>query len=268
MFERHIDYHSPRTLSPWRKISLGSWRPTGDSSIYTPLEIPVDDLLPVLEKRQISLSTFVIQALAHAIAQNPEINATVRFGRVYPKKNVDVFFHIIADEKGEDLDGFVFRSADQRPLETLEQEFRQAIRERKKLGVSPYSASKELFRFLPGFFSRGILNLLHFVQYQLNLWSPLLKTPKNPFGSIMVTSIASLGAEEAYCPIAPYTGIPMVVALGAVKKRPWVVDDQLVIRKTMKLCFTYDHRLMDGVHFKRLRLSLLGFFERACSEVL
>lgn len=262
MFKKHLDYHPARKLSPWRKISIGSWRPTGDSSIYTTLEIRVDALLPLLEKNKISLSTFIVHALARAISASPEINAMIRFGRIYPRKTVDVFFHIIADSMGEDLDGMLFQNADKRQLSDLEQDFRSNVRDRKQHQKSPYDQSKIIFQYLPAFFSKWVLDLLHFVKFQLNLWSPLMGTPQNPFGSIMVTNIGSFGAEEAFCPIAPYTGIPMVVALGSVKKRPWIEDDQIIIAKTMKLCFTYDHRLMDGVHFKRLRVQFMREIQR------
>jgi len=53
------------------------------------------------------------------------------------------------------------------------------------------------------------------------------------FGSLMATPILN----------PPQTGI---LGMHAVKKRPVVVDDQIVIRPMMYLALTYDHRLIDG----------------------
>jgi 2-oxoglutarate dehydrogenase E2 component (dihydrolipoamide succinyltransferase) len=53
------------------------------------------------------------------------------------------------------------------------------------------------------------------------------------FGSLMATPILN----------PPQTGI---LGMHAVKPRPVVVDDQIVIRPMMYLALTYDHRLIDG----------------------
>jgi 2-oxoglutarate dehydrogenase E2 component (dihydrolipoamide succinyltransferase) len=53
------------------------------------------------------------------------------------------------------------------------------------------------------------------------------------FGSLMGTPIINL----------PQTA---VLGLHAIKDKPVVVDDQIVIRPMMYLALTYDHRLLDG----------------------
>src|SRR4029077_3122459 len=45
-----------------------------------------------------------------------------------------------------------------------------------------------------------------------------------------------------------------ILGMHAMKKRPVVVDDQIVIRPMMYLALSYDHRLIDG----RDAVSLLG----------
>ena len=53
------------------------------------------------------------------------------------------------------------------------------------------------------------------------------------FGSLMGTPIINL----------PQTA---VLGLHAIKEKPVVVNDQIVIRPMMYLALTYDHRLLDG----------------------
>ena len=53
------------------------------------------------------------------------------------------------------------------------------------------------------------------------------------FGSLMSTPILN----------PPQSGI---LGMHAIKKRPVVVDDQIVIRPMMYLAFSYDHRIIDG----------------------
>lgn len=46
----------------------------------------------------------------------------------------------------------------------------------------------------------------------------------------------------------PILNMPQVAILGmhAIKERPVVVDDQVVVRPMMYLALTYDHRIIDG----------------------
>jgi 2-oxoisovalerate dehydrogenase E2 component (dihydrolipoyl transacylase) len=37
-----------------------------------------------------------------------------------------------------------------------------------------------------------------------------------------------------------------IIAFGAIKKQPWVVDDEIVPRWVTTLSLSFDHRLVDG----------------------
>jgi pyruvate dehydrogenase E2 component (dihydrolipoamide acetyltransferase) len=39
--------------------------------------------------------------------------------------------------------------------------------------------------------------------------------------------------------------------MGPIKKRPWVVDDEVVARNTMRFSMSVDHRLVDGADAAR-----------------
>ncbi len=65
---------------------------------------------------------------------------------------------------------------------------------------------------------------------------------------MMVTNIGSLGLDTAYAPLVPYSRVPIVIAVGAVKEEPVVDDGRLAIGKVMRLHATFDHRIIDGFH--------------------
>ena len=262
MFYKNVDLKRQKRITPWRKISLGSWRPTGDSSIYTMHEFLMDPVIRFCKKKKISIHAFLIKAVGYAVAENSHINAIIRFGRVYPRSNVDIFYHILAEaDDGENLSGAVFRSPDKKTVKVIQNEYEEKSREVLEEGDKVFKRTKRIFSFLPGFVSRLVLDTVALVTYKLNLWSPLLGTPRDPFGSIMITNIGSLGIDMAYCPIAPYTNNSMVISAGSVRTRPWVEGNQVKAKKTMKLCFTYDHRIMDGIHFMWLKESLEKVFQ-------
>ncbi len=48
-----------------------------------------------------------------------------------------------------------------------------------------------------------------------------------------------------------------ILATGVIAKRPWVVDDDVVVREVMTLSLSFDHRILDGAEAGRF-LRYLG----------
>lgn len=69
--------------------------------------------------------------------------------------------------------------------------------------------------------------------------------PAQMFGGTMsITNIGVFGID-AGTPIMP-PGQSAIISLGAVVKRPWVVEGEIVIRDVTTLALSFDHRLVDG----------------------
>src|SRR6185295_8480526 len=73
------------------------------------------------------------------------------------------------------------------------------------------------------------------------------------FGSMMVTNVGSLGLEEAYVPLVPYSKVPLLIAMGATARelRPGE-GDKIRVVNTIRLCATFDHRILDGAHAAKM----------------
>jgi pyruvate dehydrogenase E2 component (dihydrolipoamide acetyltransferase) len=63
-------------------------------------------------------------------------------------------------------------------------------------------------------------------------------------GTFTVTNLGSLEIEQ----FMPIINIPecAILGVGAIVKKPVVVDDQIQIRPVMSLTLAFDHRLVDG----------------------
>jgi pyruvate/2-oxoglutarate dehydrogenase complex dihydrolipoamide acyltransferase (E2) component len=268
LFRKNVRLKSVETLSPWRTISLGSWRPTGDSSIYSELELNVEPMLAFLQqqnrKNQTAKTTelqFLGLVMAKVIERYPNINKVVRFGRLHERTDVDIFFHVALDKQtGEDLSGFVVRQASLKTLAEFSVDFNTQLKHITRSNDAEFKQVKTLFRYVPGLLSKWLLDASSFLLYSLNIYTPLVGSPQDSFGSIQITSIGSLGIDSAFVPIAPYTRIPMVISQGKIAKRPMVINDEVVAVNTMKVCFTVDHRLMEGVHFAKMKTMIEDLF--------
>ena len=63
-------------------------------------------------------------------------------------------------------------------------------------------------------------------------------------GTITITNIGSFGVDAGTPILNP--GEAAILCMGAVRKVPWVVDDEVVVRSVMTLSLSFDHRLVDG----------------------
>lgn len=266
---KNIQGLRPVPVSPWRKISLGTWRITGDSSVYGMTEINVEPALQYLEKLskekniKMTLTHYVARAIALTFRDHPQINSIVRWGKLYRRDNVDIFLHVAMDTKGEDLSGIVIRNLDQKTLLEVADELNQKVTKLKKEGDPSFNKIKNTIKYVPPFVLRHALDLVGFVLYTLNLWSPALNVARDPFGSAMVTNIGSLGADFAFTPIPYYSRVPFILSIGAVKESPWVDPEtkNIIVQRLVKLGVTFDHRIIDGVHAANMSKSFKKYME-------
>lgn len=258
IIERHLALLPPKRASGWRRIAAGTWRTAKDPSVYGVLELDARPAmahaaaLSAREGVKVTITHVVGKAVADAVRKHPDINGVLRFGTVHPRKDVTLFFQVAGDAEGEDLGGVTVQKADTKSAVAIAREMTASVSVVKRGEDKAYRKIKALMAKLPGFVPGLLLDLTSFVQFSLNLWSPLLMTPKDPLGSVMITNVGSLGLEFAFAPLVPYSRVPLLIALAAVRERPWVVDGKVEAVPTVRLCVTFDHRLIDGVHAAKL----------------
>ena len=251
MITKNVHLLPPRKLSAWRKISIGTWRPIGDSQVYCELRLDAGPALKKIaeknstSKNKITMTHFMGKVMGQVLKEVPDLNAIVRWGNIYPRRDVDVFFHVVYDET--ELSGHVIRNIDQKPLAEISAELTANALTIKKGDDISFKQIKKSWDNIPGLFAKKVLDLIGFLSYQVNINIKGLGVPRDCFGSIMITNIGSLGFSSAFVPLSPYTHTPLVLALGKPEKRP-VVDAQgnIIVQEQVSLCFTFDHRIMDG----------------------
>lgn len=244
----------------FRKIAIGTWNNGGDPSVYGVLEIEMTNALQFLKKIEqnsgikITPSHLVGKAISEAIKHRPEINGMIRFHKIYLRKNIDIFYQVNVEGEGEhrvskaNLSGTVLRNVDQlTTLQIAEGLKRKALEIRNGIDEQ-FANTFSLFKSLPWWTTSIALKIFSFLNYDLNLNLSSFGLPKDPFGSVMITNVGSFGIDLAFAPIVPYSKVPLLMAVGAVKDSPWVIDGEIVVRPVMKIGVTFDHRLMDGVH--------------------
>jgi pyruvate dehydrogenase E2 component (dihydrolipoamide acetyltransferase) len=63
-------------------------------------------------------------------------------------------------------------------------------------------------------------------------------------GTITITNVGVFGVDTGTPILNP--GEAAILAFGAVRERPWVLDSELAVRQVTQLGLSFDHRIVDG----------------------
>jgi len=254
-------------VSTFRRLALAAWGAPVDPTIHGSLEIDATAALAHLERARgevrVTLTHLVGRAMARVLAEHPELNVLIRWGRFYQRDDVDIFFQVALQADAElaavDLSGVVVRHADRKSTHEIAAEFAARVQRVRDDRDPELAGLRRRLGRVPPLLLRPLQSALDFLQYGLNLKLPGL--PRDAFGSAMVTNIGMFGMRWAYAPLFPPSHCPIVVVIGEVHSQPRVVRDehgreQLVIRPVLPLHATMDHRVLDGVQAARLAARL------------
>ncbi|GAB3857014.1 dihydrolipoamide acetyltransferase family protein [Nocardioides maradonensis] len=75
-------------------------------------------------------------------------------------------------------------------------------------------------------------------------------------GTFTITNVGVFGVDGGTPIINP--GESAILCLGAIKRQPWVVDEQVVPRDVMTLALSFDHRHIDGATGSRFLAEVAG----------
>lgn len=255
--------------SSWRRISVATWRPPNDPTVYGSLKINFSKGERFLAKinegaaQKITVTHLVAKALALTLKKYPDLNAVIRWRRIYVRQSVDIFLQVAIEGNGEgvkpDLSGVKIDHCDEKSMEEIATEVRKrAVGVRSKEDPH-FRATFNLLKWVPDFLLGWVVRAMGFLIHNLRMAAPGLGLPSDPFGSAMVTSVGMFRVPAGFAPLVPLSRVGIVVCIGEVKRQPWVVDGKIEAVPILDLKFTFDHRLMDGLtgarmahHFKSL----------------
>ena len=244
-------------LSSFRKIAIGTWQDAFDPSVYGSLELRMDEAMRYIAEfrektgRRLTVSHLMAKAAGAALAECPDANAILRFNRIYLRKRIGVFFQVVMTDEGEhkiDLSGATLYDVESKSLLEICDEFEEKVKKVRARQDPALEKTRSSFRAIPFVFLNVFLKVLAFFQSTLNWNLSGLGIPNDPFGSMMITNIGTLGLDMAYVPLVPYSRVPILLAVGAVKEKAIAEGGVVKAAFTCMVNATFDHRVIDGFH--------------------
>jgi pyruvate dehydrogenase E2 component (dihydrolipoamide acetyltransferase) len=270
LWKENVTLRRKEHVSSFRKIAIGTWSDPRDPQIYGSLTVRMEKALAYIEDyrratgRRLTVTHLVGKAVARALAETPDANAILRFGRPYLRERVSVFFSVALEdpETGEiDLSGAKLDDVDAMNVGEVVDAFEAEVNRVRSGTDEDLKKSRDTFAWLPFRSVRWVLDAISFGLFDLNADLRAIGLPKDPFGSVVVTNIGSLGLTEAYAPLMAYSRTPLLLAVGAVTDEPVVAEGAVVPGKVMRIHATLDHRLLDGKHAAKLSKTIHAILE-------
>jgi pyruvate/2-oxoglutarate dehydrogenase complex dihydrolipoamide acyltransferase (E2) component len=271
----NIDLAGPLEISSFRQMATVTWDHPGDPSIYGFLDFMAEPL----EKRmaelrangaRVTVTHLVARALALVLQRHPDLNVALRRRRLYRRARVDVFLQVAMPAEGglgkTDLSGVKIVNCDQKDATSIAKECEDRVALVRARKDPELQKSKDMISKIPRFCLKGIVRFFAWCQREPNWRMKWAGMPKDPFGSAMVTSLGMLGIETAFAPLFPLGGPPILLLVGQITNRPVCEQDgsevRIVPRRTLRLCGTFDHRLVDGFHLAHFSTELKKIIEQ------
>jgi pyruvate dehydrogenase E2 component (dihydrolipoamide acetyltransferase) len=85
-------------------------------------------------------------------------------------------------------------------------------------------------------------------------------------GTFTITNVGVFGVDAGTPIINP--GESAILCFGAIKKQPWVVEDEIAVRQVTTLALSFDHRHIDGEKGSRFLADVAGILEDPATALL
>jgi pyruvate dehydrogenase E2 component (dihydrolipoamide acetyltransferase) len=228
-----------------RRVASATWRAPTTGLIHGFLDLDVTAAETWWQALPGVTATHVVGcAVAQCLVVFPDARGAIVGGRIRIRPTVDVGY--IVDLDGRDLTSTCIRDADRLdPVQLAERLTRRAQEDRRgddtELGRATFVASKapvgirRAFLWAGGIWASGLGRQLR-----------PLGLGRDPFGSVLVSSVGMLGLDTALAPALPYARNAGTVVVGEVTWQPRVVAGEIVPRRVLRIGVTLDHRLVDG----------------------
>ncbi len=261
-----------RRVQGWRKLAGSAWRRPADPQFYGDLDLDAGALLGYIDEVRratgvhLTVTHLVGRAVAHGLVTVPELRVRLARGREHDRESVDVFF-IVATGGGQELTGVKIHSADRKSAVQIAEELNRRCAAINAGDDAELGRGKDLLTKLPPRLLRASLHVGAWLTSDLNLDLSRLGMPRQAFGGAMITSVGMWGIGHAYSPLAHYYRVPVLVLVGAVRKMPVAVGDDVVVRPMLTVTATFDHRYVDGYHAAQFAQAARRYCEDpACFE--
>ena len=214
-------------------------------------------------KKNFSMLHVIIAAYIRVVSQRPAINRFVSGQKIYARNNIEVLMTI---KKKMAIDGeetsikVSFEPTD--TIYDVYDKFNKVVEENKgETEGNNMDHFVKLMNYVPGFLLKFIVWLIKTLDYY-GLLPQFLLNLSPMHGSMIITSMGSLGIRPIYHHIYDFGNLPVFVAYGS-KQHGVKMDDEGNVKKYryIEMKVTTDERICDGYYYASAFKMMKKLFE-------
>ncbi|MBE6533576.1 MAG: hypothetical protein E7678_01210 [Ruminococcaceae bacterium] len=199
----------------------------------------------------------ILAAYVRVVAERPGINRFIAGQKIFARNNIECVMTIKKEMSLESPDTCIKVVFDPRDnIYNVYKKFQKTVHEALEEDTGFDGVAKGLNK-IPGFIFRGIMGFLRFLDYHGWLPKSLLKV--SPFhGSMIITSMGSLGIPAIYHHLYNFGTLPIFVSYGSIFTADAIKRDGTRERhRFVTFKVVTDERICDGYYyasaFKRIK---------------
>lgn len=214
-------------------------------------------------RKNFSLLHVIIAAYIRVVSQRPAINRFVSGQTIYARNNIEVLMTIKKKMTLESEDAcikVVFEPTD--TVYDVYDKFNKIVEENKGEGEGNATEDfAKILNYIPRFLLRFVIWFIKTLDYYGIL--PKFILDLSPFhGSMIITSMGSLGIRPIYHHIYDFGNLPVFVAYGAKQRGVKMNDEGEVVRyRYIEMKVTTDERICDGYYYASAFKMMKRIFE-------
>lgn len=207
-----------------------------------------NDNMPGLGAMHLLVSSYI-----RTVSQCPGINRFLSGLRIYARHNIEIIMAVKQEMKLDAPETMIkFEFSPDATLYDVYNEFNAKISEYKNTNTNEDNAFDSLAKFLgyiPRFILSFIIKFLGFLDYFG--WLPRFLTKLSPFhGSLVITSMASLGIPSLYHHLYDFGNVPMFISFSTIRRQNEMdKEGNIKTIRYLDLNFTTDERICDGHYY-------------------
>ncbi len=204
-------------------------------------------------KKNFSVLHVMLAAYVRAVSQRPALNRFISGQKIYSRDDEIVVNMSIKREMTLDAEDtmikVVFHPGD--TVDDVYEKFNKVVSEAlASNGASSFDSVAKFLAFIPGIVFRFVVSLLFSLDY-FGLLPKFLTNEVSPFhGSMIITSMGSLGIKPIYHHLYDFGNLPVFLSYGSKQTEYKMnADGEVVKHKYIDMNAVTDERIVDGFYY-------------------